>query len=462
MAKSRATTPVSLFDRIERLLDRLPGRIQTTGQFLFLIWRGFVENRCPVRATALSYTTLLALVPLLAVVLSISKNFLHDSSADIVPRLMDRAVAVIAPQLEMMPLPEDFVGPPVPGQAVVSSRARHEAVVQIQSFIDKINAGALGTVGTVFLLFVAVRLLMAIEQTLNDIWGVPVGRSFWRKIVYYWTTITLGPLLLVLAMYLTGRAEVLGAMGRLNVIPGFQKILLQAGPFVVLWVAFSLMYALMPNTHVRPQAAIAGGIFAGTLWQVNSWLSALYVSRVITYTKIYGALGIIPVLLVGLYFSWLIVLLGAQVAYAAQHIRTYMQQRASGRIDHRGREMIACRVMLIACEHFLHGTPPPTVDELAEKMSAPAKWLNQLAHRLVEGGVLAQVDGERNGLVPARPPDSMTVADVLEIVRTGPADDQVSRRPGGEAVESLLTDLDKALRASPANRRWSELVDKLT
>src|SRR5436309_7777301 len=181
------------------------------------------------------------------------------------------------------------------------------------------------------------------------------------------------------------------------------------------------MYGLMPNTSVRAKAAVAGGVFAGTLWQLNSWLSTLYVSRVVTYSQIYGALGIIPVFLVGLYFSWLIVLLGAQVAYASQYLRTYLQQRAGEQIDHRGRELIACRIVLIACEHFLHGTPPPTVDDLAENIGAPAQWLNQLVHRLAEGGLLVQVDGSRNSVVPARAPDSMTVADVLEVIRTNSA-----------------------------------------
>ncbi len=443
MAKARAST-ANFFDRVETVLDTLPGfqRLRLALHFLVLVWRGFVENRCPVRAAALSYTTLLALVPLVAVALGVSKNFLHDTSADLVPKLMDRALGLIAPEL---------------GRA--SPEAQAEAVAKIQSFIGRINAGALSAIGSLFLVFVAVRLLMAIEQAFNDIWGVPVGRSFWRKIVYYWTTVTLGPLLLMLALYLTGRAEVLSVMGRLSVVPGIQKRLLQAGPFVVLWFAFSLMYGLMPNTRVRPKAALAGGVLAGTLWQINSWLSALYVSRVVTYSQIYGALGVIPVLLVALYFAWLIVLLGAQVAYAAQHVRAYIQQRATERMDHRGRELIACRIVLIACEHFLRGTKPPTVDELAEKTGASAKWLNQLVYRLAEGGILAKVDGNQDGVVPARAPDKLTVADVLEVVRTQPAADGETRRAGSESVAKLLADLDAAVRSSPANRRFSDLVN---
>lgn len=465
-----AKTPVivkSWFDRVEDFLDELPAagpayrKVQGALRFLILVWRGSVANRCPVRAAALSYTTLLALVPLLAVVLSVSKTFLHDTSANVVPMLMDKAVTMIAPQLDVMPVPEDFVGPPAPGRAVVSARARRETVEKIQSFIDNINAGTLGTVGTVFLIFVAVRLLMAVEQALNDIFGVPVGRSIWRKIVYYWTTVTLGPLLLVLAVYLTGRAEVLAVMGRLNVIPGIEKILLQLAPFVVLWVAFSLMYALMPNTRVRFTAAIAGGIFAGTLWQVNSWLSTLYVSRVITYTKIYGALGVVPVLLVGLYFSWLIVLLGAQVAYATQHIRIYLQQRASERIDQRGRELVACRVVLVACQHFLRGTEPPSVGELVEQIGAPANWLTQLVYRLAEGGILARVGGAGDGVVPARAPETITVADVLDILRSSPVAQRGNPRAGDEPMKVLLTELDLVLRNSPSNHRFSDLATRL-
>ena len=130
MVKGRQPSVVSLFERVQRLLDdfpieKLPARslflkLRTVLQFLLLVWRGFDENRCPVRAAALSYTTLLALVPLLAVVFSISKNFLHDTSADLIPKLMDRAVAMVAPEL---------------GSA--SPDAQRETVEKIQSFIDK-------------------------------------------------------------------------------------------------------------------------------------------------------------------------------------------------------------------------------------------------------------------------------------------------------------------------------------
>lgn len=414
-------------------------RLRTFIYFFVLIWRGFVVNRCPIRAAALAYTTLLALVPLLAVGVSVSKNFLHESSAELVPRLMDKLFDAVA-------LTKD-------------ENARHEAVEKIQGFIDNINAGALGTVGTVFLIFVTLRLLMTIEETFNDIWGIEQGRSIWRRIVYYWTTVTLGPLLLLLAIYCTGRTEFLHVVGTLRVVPGAEKVFLQVMPFAVLWVAFSLMYGLLPNTQVRPVAALAGGVFAGTLWQVNSWLSTLYVSRVVGYNQMYGALGILPVLLVGIYFSWLIVLLGAQVSYAAQNVRAYLQQRASERIDQRGRELLACRAVFVACEHFLRGQPAPSVAELAERIGAPPQWLNQLLSRLKECGVLTRVSDERSGIVPARGPESIRITDVLEAVRTGAGAATKFHHAGcGSVVEKVLGEIDSAGRTTSANHNIRDLV----
>ena len=456
MSKAKQTALAGLLERARQFLEDLPmegvspgpvvQKLREAVQFLWLVWRGFSQNRCPVRAAALSYTTLLALVPLLAVVLSISKSLLHETSADLVPKLMDWLVGVVAPEL---------------GRA--SPGAQREAVQQIQSFIDNIHAGTLGVVGSAFLIFVGIRLLMTIEQTFNDIWGIAHGRSIWRKVVYYWTTTTLGPLLLLVAMYLTGRAEFLNIVGKLAIVPGFEKLLLHLTPFVVLWIGFSLGYALMPNTPVRPQAAIAGGIFGGTLWQLNNLLSTLYVSRVVTYSKIYGAIGIIPVLLVGLYFSWLIVLLGAQVSYATQNIRSYLQQRASERIDQESRELLACRVVLMACHNFLRGLKPPSIQEVADELRASPQWLNQLVHRLTEGGLLAEVSGDALGLLPARPPETITVADVLHVVRTHNGVCGQATEPSGErdSMKAVLGELYAAGRASPANLPLNKLVERV-
>jgi membrane protein len=437
-------------------------KLRTAAQFVYLVVQGFVGNRCPLRAAALCYTTLLALVPLLAVVFSISQSFLRESSADVVPKLLDEIVAKVAPQLEYIPADGKTGVPAAKGHVVVSSEARRQVVENIQAFISNVNAGAVTTIGSLFLAFVAIRLLMTIEQTFNDIWGVQKGRSIWRKVVYYWTSITLGSVVLVSATAVTGTAEFSQALGKFAVVPGFQRFLIQLAPYMILWAGFAFMYGLMPNTTVRPGAALVGGIVGGTLWQLNSLLSTMYLSRVVTYSKIYGALGILPVFLIGLYFSWLIVLFGAQVSFAVQNVKTYMQQRASEKIDQRGRELLACRMVLHVCHAFLRGQEPPSTQEIADQIRAPVQLLNQLVGRLTDGGVLRVVADRDGGLAPARPPESITVADVLHVVRTnsGTCGEQVSAR-SGELIEKLLSDLQATTRAANANARFSDLAAKL-
>ncbi|HVM62062.1 MAG TPA: YihY/virulence factor BrkB family protein [Verrucomicrobiae bacterium] len=439
-------------------------RLRTAVNFIVLVVRGFIQNRCPLRAAALCYTTLLALVPLLAVVFSVSKGFLRNASVDLAPKVIDAIVAKVAPQLEYVPADGQAAGAALPaaGRVAVSPQARREVVDDVRAFIDNIDAGKLGTVGTVLLVLVAVQLLMTIEQTFNDIWGVAEGRSVWRKIVYYWTSITLGPLVVFGALAATGTAEYAGVLNRLAKTPGFQVALLQLTPYIVLWIGFSLMYGLMPNTRVRLHAALIGGFVAGTLWQLNSQLSAMYFSRVVAYSKIYGGLGILPVFLLGLYFSWLIVLLGAQVSFAAQNVRLYMQQRVTDRLDQAQRELLACRAVLQVCGHFLRGLPPPDTETIASRLRAPLQAVNQLAHRLIDGGVLVEIADGEGGLQPAHPPDRLTVADVLHVMRTNDGVwTEQPKRASTEPVEQILLELASVTRAAPANTNFAELAKAL-
>jgi membrane protein len=260
----------------------------------------------------------------------------------------------------------------------------------------------------------------------------------------------------------TGTAEFTDVLGKLSLAPGLQRWLPALAPYVILWAGFALMYGLMPNTRVRFHAALIGGFVGGTLWQLNSLLNAMYLSRVVTYSKIYGGLGVVPVFLLGLYFSWLIVLLGAQVSFAAQNVRIYMQQRASERMDEARRELLACRVVLQTCHSFLRGLAPPNTERLASQLRAPLQALNQLAHRLVEGGVLVEVADGDGGLQPAHPPESITIADVLHVVRTndGTCTDE-PKRANSEPVEQKLFELAAAVRSAPANANFGDLAGKL-
>src|SRR4051812_30212184 len=149
--------------------------------FWWLVWRSFVRNRAPVRASALAYTTLLALIPILAVFVSISSSFLKKDGQKPIDDLIERAVTTVAPQLGLIQS----------GDPDVAARSRSEVVQKIMDFIDNMNSGKLGATAAVALIFVGISLLSTIESTFNDIWGVVRGRAWSARVVQYWAALSL-------------------------------------------------------------------------------------------------------------------------------------------------------------------------------------------------------------------------------------------------------------------------------
>jgi len=190
-------------------------------------------------------------------------------------------------------------------------------------------------------------------------------------------------------------------------------------PFVVLSLAFGLFYQLMPNTRVQWQAALVGGIVGGSLWQLNNKLSVIYVSKAVTYSKIYGSLSIIPLFLVGMYFSWLILLFGAQVAYAYQNRQSYLQEKQAESVSQRGREFIALRIMTHVAQRFQRGDTAAGVNPLAETLGVPTRLVSQIVGPLLKAKLLVAVLDREMGYAPSRPLDQITAHDVLQALRVG-------------------------------------------
>lgn len=522
--------------------------------FWLLVGKSFVRNRCPVRASALAYTTLLALIPLLAVCVSIGTSFLQQQGKQPVEEMIRGLVRNVAPMLDLE----------VKSSTAGSENNLDKVVANINEFIGKVNTGTVGLTGTIALVFVAIGLLRTIEATFNDIWGITHGRGWVASIIQYWATITLGPVVLLLVLglqtgphfvktkrilglsLLTGRdikePEVL--LGQLldssaNAKPvakfirdgleenkneafaqaarrfergrtdpkdlrktlaeslngllegrAFYNTNLFAGvklrneterllarnpkghdldllnrrlledafpeaierkswewvgstgfyllPFVLLSLAFGAFYQLMPNTRVQPAAALVGGIVGGTLWQLNNKLSVLYVSKAAGYSQIYSGLAVIPLFLVGMYFSWLILLFGAQVAYAYQNRQSYLQEKQAEGVNQRGREFVALRVMTLIAQCFLRGEKPPGVNAIASTLSVPSRLVSRIMQPLLEAKLIVEVMDREVLYSPARPLNQITAHDVLQALRTGQGmeletrDDALRQRVRGE------------------------------
>ena len=475
------------FSRIERFIH-----------FWVLVGKSFVDNRCPVRAAALSYTTLLALIPLLAVAISVTSSLLKNEGEQKIYEAIDNFVSSVMPPArldtngpavslnlspamsvaltqtnsltaEMTNLPaittnelSQSVTTSVAGDNIRITTAQREAAKYIHNFVQKTRSGALGVTGMIVLVFIAIRMLASIEATFNDIWGVTRGRNWLWSIVLYWTTITLGPLLLVAALGLAGGPHLRTAKALVSHMPLVGGFIFDLLPLVVLWLAFSLAYMLVPNTKVNFSAALVGGFVGGLLWHLNNVFGFLYVSRVVTNSKIYGSLGLVPVFMVGLYFSWLILLFGAQVAYAFQNRRTYLQDKLVENVNQRGREFIALRLMTCIGQRFQRGQPPAALQEISAELDIPSRLTQQVLQTLLSARLVVEAAGAEPAYTPARSLGDINVHDVLLAMRAS-GGQELSLRDGPIRAEVYgeFARIEEAERQAASAVTMLSLVNRL-
>jgi len=304
-----------MFSRFQKLLDDSralldekgwppdmgPSRLHKFVHFWIHVWRSFDRNRCLIRASALSYVTLLSLIPLMAVAISITSSLLKKEGEEQIQQFVEKFVASVMPPAmlntnDYMPFMDEFdiefgeddpmapaggtnvteiqrSGAPT-NSAVLPSylqgddalQARKTVARNIHKFIQNTQSGTLGVTGMVLLIFTAISLLSRIEVTFNDIWGVARGRSWFMRIVLYWCVISLAPILVVTAIGLASGPHLESTRELMSVMPFFSNLLFQFLPVVLLCLTFAAFYSLMPNTKVEWKAALVGGVVGGVLF----------------------------------------------------------------------------------------------------------------------------------------------------------------------------------------------------
>ena len=369
--------------------------------FVAMVWKGFVAKRCPARAAALAYATVLAIVPLLAIAFSVTTFVLKDDRSQKIEGFIDRLVATVAPQLSL-----------TQGE---NTTDRAQLVRAIQDGINRIESGTLGVTAFAVFAIIAFSLLTTVEGTLNDIWSVKRSRAWFVRTISYWAFLTLGPLLLFGVVGLTSASEFakLGkSVADWGIFHGHLPFIIS---LLVLCVTCSLLYLLLPNTAVTWKAALFGGAVAGTILQLNNHYSVVYVYRVLAAHQLYGGLSIIPLFLFGLYLSWSIVLLGAQVSACFQNRDTlpYLEGHWTGS---RAREAVALRLVTHIGARFHSGKEPPNIFELADEIHQPRQLVHALVTTLVQAKLIRGTS-DASIFLPARPLEAITVHDVLVALR---------------------------------------------
>lgn len=449
-------------------------KLQRCVHFWALVWRSFSRNRCPMRATALAYGTLLALIPVLAVVVSVTSSLLKKQGEERVDQFIDGMVSSLIPVASVSPNaapststnssdtnltsagseasrsnsgqagspsytsgtgPSDTNAQTNPSaQAQGVEQVRHAVSRQIHEFVHNIRGGALGLTGSVLLIFVGISLLKEIETTFNDIWGVGRGRSWVMRVALYWGLLSLAPLLLIVAFGLATGPHLEWTRHLFAATPFLTKVTFQILPVLVLCLTFGLFYGLMPNTRVDWRAALVGGLAGALLFHLNSLASVLYVGKVVKNSRIYGSLGFVPVFMVGLYFAWLILLFGAQVAYAFQNRRAYLEEKQVESINQRGREFVALRLMTWIGERFARGERQSSLTEMAQGLSVPTRLAQQILQTLCAARLVVETGGADVGYMPARPLEMISCHDVLLAMRASQGQ-ELATRDGPARVE---------------------------
>ena len=396
--------------------DRSPkSRLFALLRVISITLSGLHEMHVAIRAAALSYSSLLALGPLVAIAVLISGFALGNQDPAFAAQAVNRVISFIAPQVAQY----DQAGQPENKNDPALPAATPEMVQLINNFITSSRSGTAGLIGILTLFIIVIGLFTTIENTFNDIWGVRRGRSWMARIIYYWSVITLGALLFFTSLTL------LSAGAFLNVF--FEKIplgsqlkdlfvwMLPSGSVLLLVFILTLFYRLVPHTRVRWPAAVLGAVIVTALLFLNNYLAFLYFKRVVLSKSLYGSVSIVPILMIGLYIFWFFVLVGGQITYAVQNVRYRSSQTAWHSLNHVTRESMSLVVLLLIARRFKVVAPPYAVSDLSTLIRVPSQILNESLNRLCDLRLITELppadgaDPNDSRYQPARPLDQITL-----------------------------------------------------
>ena len=389
----------SLQERVEKFLWHTPRNSQPLplrllllpARFGYALARDMAQGQLTLRAMSLVYTTLLSVVPLLAFSFSVLKGFgVHR---------------------QVEPLLYEFLAPLGDKGAEITD--------QLIRFVDNVRGGVLGGIGLALLIFTVISMIQKVEDTFNHIWQVQQSRSLARRFSDYLSVILVGPILMVTAMGLIATVNSSAAMQAISEVQPFGALLAavgRLGPFVLVVLVFAFIYAFVPNTRVRVGAALTGAVIAGAAWALGGSLFATMVVGSTRYAAIYSSFAIAIVALIWLYLSWLILLLGAQIAFYAQYpgYLRYGQERLKLSINEV--ESLAIGIMAEVGKGF-KGGPRPGFAELSGALGPPPRALEDIVNQLEAAGLLAHTEEET--FLPGRDPGTMTLSEILAAVRGG-------------------------------------------
>lgn len=402
---------------------------------VYAIGRDLSDGQITLRAMSLVYTTLLSLVPLLALSFSVLKGF--GVQNQVRPALL----ALLAP------LGEKGV----------------EITEQVIGFVNNIKVGVLGALGLGLLIYTVITLLQKIEDAFNFVWRVKRIRPLAQRFTQYLSVLMIGPLLIFSAVGVTAAFFGSSAMQALIAIEPFGAMVKFAAtllPFLFVIAAFAFVYVVMPNTRVRVGSALVGATVAGVLWQTLGWGFAAFIAGSTRYTAVYAGFAIVIFSMIWLYLNWLIVLIGANIACYHQYPALLVSPRREFRLSNRIREKIALLIAMYIGRNYYTKAPAWSLEALAARIGVPVLSVETVLTSIQDAGYIAETADDPPYFLPARSFETITVKELLDTIRSAGEMPGLNTEtlPHEADVEGLLARLDEAAGASLRGRNLRELA----
>lgn len=357
----------------------------------WVILRDLTAGRANQQAMSLVYTTLLAIVPVLAITFAILKAFGVQNN---VAELMLEFLA------------------PLGDQGV-------ELTERMLSFVEQVNISVLGSVGMAFFVYTLLSTMQKIERAFNDIWHVRAGRSLARQVAEFVSVGLLGPLALFLALGIIATALSSQVVDDVSAVVPLRAVIDQIAiimPYVVMIGMFTLLYKVVPNARVRFTAALLGGAVAGLIWVATGWAFANFIVTSARYAAIYSAFASLVFFMIWLYAAWLILLTGCSVAYYFQNVRYLSPQLGVARLTLRDTDRITLALLVVVHRAFRQGGRAWPMEALARRLNIPTGMLDDIIHPLQKAGFIAISEDGRHVLA-ARDAAASYVEEAIQTVR---------------------------------------------
>jgi membrane protein len=404
-------------------------------RLLVVLTRQLVKGQLNLRAMSLVYTTLLSIVPLLAVSFSVLKGFgVHN-------------------QIE--PLLMNFLQPLGPKGEELSEN--------IIGFVENVRVGVLGSLGLLFLFYTVVSLIQKVESSFNYVWQVERLRGFAQRFSSYMSVVLIGPVLVFTALGVTATAMNNTLVQQLMNVEPFGDLIVSFSrlvPYLLVIAAFIFIYMFIPNTRVKFLPAFVGGVFAGVLWQSSGWAFAAFIATSSNYAAIYSSFAILVLLLIWLYLNWLILLLGAQVAFYIQYPQYMSRRPVQLRLSNRLRERLALQIMFMVADHHLNQRDPWTLDDLVHDLVLPIQPIHHVLQLMVGAGFLSETSDSPPAYLPRRDIGTITLVELYEVVRSAGENRLLSLKtlPHQFEVEQAMEAVQRAVEVQLGSRTLKDLL----